>query len=126
MLAAWNRATLSRWWPCSQWQARPCSWCAPVWRRNGCTGVASPAGDASGGRGADDSPRVNVRPLTTVPRARPEETAGEILAGLRAGSFESAVDVAVLDEGRLLGFVPIERLLAALLQRGQTDWSSRR
>ena len=56
---------------------------------------------------------MNVRPLTTVPRAGPEETAGEILAGLRAGSFESAVDVAVLDEGRLLGLVPIERLLAA-------------
>jgi magnesium transporter len=56
---------------------------------------------------------VNVQPLTTVPRAGPEATAGEILADLRAGSFESAVDVAVLEERRLLGLVPIERLLAA-------------
>ena len=56
---------------------------------------------------------MNVQPLPTVPRFGPNATAGEILAGLRAESFASAVDVAVLDEGRLLGLVRIERLLAA-------------
>jgi magnesium transporter len=57
---------------------------------------------------------MNVRPLTAIPRAAPDATAGAVLAGLRDTAFESAVDVAVLDaDGRLAGLVPIERLLAA-------------
>jgi magnesium transporter len=57
---------------------------------------------------------VSVRPLTAVPRVRPEANARDVLTGLGDVSFESAVDVAVLDGGgRLLGLVPIERLLAA-------------
>ena len=54
-----------------------------------------------------------MRPLTAIPEAGPESRAGDVLAALVRRRFESAVDVVVLDGGRLLGLVSIERLLAA-------------
>jgi len=48
-----------------------------------------------------------------VPVARPDATAGEVRAGLAEKSFDCADDIVVLDGSRLLGLVPIERLLAA-------------
>lgn len=48
-----------------------------------------------------------------VPRAGPKARAGDVVASLTGGSFDSATDVAVLDGERLVGLVPIERLLAA-------------
>lgn len=48
-----------------------------------------------------------------VPRARPDQSAGEVLASLAGHSFDSADDVVVLDGDRLQGLVPIEQLLAA-------------
>jgi magnesium transporter len=49
-----------------------------------------------------------------IPRAEPEARAGEVLTSLAGRTFESATEVAVLDDGgRLVGLVPIERLLAA-------------
>jgi magnesium transporter len=48
-----------------------------------------------------------------VPTAPPSETAGAARAALADSAYDSAVDVAVLDGGRLAGLVPIERLLAA-------------
>ena len=48
-----------------------------------------------------------------VPTARADETVGAVRAALAGGSYASAVDVAVLDGDRLVGLVPIERLLAA-------------
>lgn len=51
--------------------------------------------------------------LLGVPRAGPRSTAAEVREALSGVSFESAVDLAVCDGDRLLGLVPIERLLAA-------------
>jgi magnesium transporter len=48
-----------------------------------------------------------------VPTAGPEEIAGEIRAALAGQSFDSADSVVVLEGGRFVGIVPIERLLAA-------------
>jgi magnesium transporter len=50
---------------------------------------------------------------STVPTASPADLAGEVLGRLAGPSFETATDVVVLDGGRLLGVVPIGRLLAA-------------
>lgn len=50
---------------------------------------------------------------TNVPRARADGTAADVRALLDGTSFASATDVAVLDGERLVGIVPIERLLAA-------------
>jgi magnesium transporter len=51
--------------------------------------------------------------VSRVPRGRPETSAAEARAGLRAHAFDAANDVAVLDGETLAGVVPIERLLAA-------------
>ncbi|EFV93391.1 CBS domain-containing protein [Dietzia cinnamea P4] len=48
-----------------------------------------------------------------VPTAAPDDTAGHVVDGLRGGVFDSAAVVAVLADGRLLGLVTLERLLAA-------------
>ena len=50
---------------------------------------------------------------SAVPTASPADSAGEILGRLAAPAFDTATDVVVLDERRLLGVVPIARLLAA-------------
>jgi magnesium transporter len=48
-----------------------------------------------------------------VPLAARSASAGEVRSSLQGRSFDSATDVAVVEDGRLLGLVPIERLLAA-------------
>lgn len=48
-----------------------------------------------------------------IPLAGPSERAGEVRRSLAGRSFDSAADVAVVTDGRLLGLVAIERLLAA-------------
>ena len=58
-----------------------------------------------------------VAPETGIPRANPEALAGEVRKGLVGRSFASAVDLAVCDGDRLVGLVPIERLLAAAADR---------
>ena len=50
---------------------------------------------------------------TRVPVASANETVAEVRGGLSGRRFDSADDVAVLEESRLVGVVPIERLLAA-------------
>ncbi len=51
--------------------------------------------------------------VRNVPEAKPEERVGSVLDGMRGSTFDSAVVVAVCTSGRLVGLVPIERLLAA-------------
>ena len=51
--------------------------------------------------------------VRNVPEAKPEERVGSVLDGMRGSTFDSAVVVAVCTNGRLVGLVPIERLLAA-------------
>jgi magnesium transporter len=46
-----------------------------------------------------------------VPTATPDDTAEEIRRSLGGKEYESASDVAVCDDGRLLGLISIERLL---------------
>jgi magnesium transporter len=48
-----------------------------------------------------------------VPVAPPSESAESVLAAMVGTTFECADDVAVLDGGRFVGVVPIERLIAA-------------
>lgn len=48
-----------------------------------------------------------------VPQASSRTTAGEVRQDLVGRSFASAADVVVVDDGRLVGLVPIERLLTA-------------
>ena len=48
-----------------------------------------------------------------VPQAAPDDRAGEVLRGLAGGSFDCADDIVVLEDGELVGLVPIERLFAA-------------
>lgn len=70
------------------------------------------AGEA--GREPDDLLRVAAEHATaSVPVAAPGDRAGEVRAALSVRPLESAHDVAVLDGGRLVGLVPVERLLAA-------------
>ena len=52
-------------------------------------------------------------PVSNVPRSHPSARAGDVMASLAGGSFQSATEVAVVDGERLVGLVPIERLLAA-------------
>jgi magnesium transporter len=65
----------------------------------------------------DDEPdllRVAADHATrAVPTAAPDDAAGTVRASLAERRFDSADDVAVLDGERLVGIVPIERLLAA-------------
>ena len=58
-----------------------------------------------------------VAPEVGIPRARPEAPASEVREDLVGRSYASAVDVAVCDGERLVGLVPIERLLAADAER---------
>lgn len=51
--------------------------------------------------------------VSAVPRAAPRSRAGDVREALAGATFESAVDVAVCDGERLVGLVPIEKLLAA-------------
>jgi magnesium transporter len=51
--------------------------------------------------------------VSAVPRAEPLSRAGDIREALAGEPFETAIDVAVCDDGLLLGLVPIERVLAA-------------
>jgi magnesium transporter len=48
-----------------------------------------------------------------VPRARPADLAGRVRESLLGRRFDCADDVAVLEGAKLVGVVPIERLLAA-------------
>jgi magnesium transporter len=48
-----------------------------------------------------------------VPTVAPETTAAAVIAGLRGQRFESATHVAVVEDGRLVGVLPMEDLLAA-------------
>lgn len=48
-----------------------------------------------------------------VPKARPGQSIGEVRDALVGTSYESAVDVAVLVEGKLVGLVSIEALMAS-------------
>lgn len=55
---------------------------------------------------------------TNVPTCRANDRAGEVRDALLRGSYDSVGDIAVLDPGpqggqRLLGLIPVERLLAA-------------
>jgi magnesium transporter len=68
----------------------------------------------------DDAPinrssdRVGRYLVTTVATARSDETSEQVFARLTGQSFESLENVHVLDaQGRLIGLVPIARLLAA-------------
>jgi len=58
-------------------------------------------------------PDVGNRWVREVPRAAAADQAHKVLAELEGKLFESAVDVAVCEGERLVGLVPIERLLAA-------------
>jgi magnesium transporter len=51
--------------------------------------------------------------VTDVPRAAPGSTAGEVRDSLAGARFASAAEIAVVEDGRLIGLVSIERLLAA-------------
>lgn len=51
--------------------------------------------------------------VADVPRAAPQVSARELRAALAGERFASATEIAVLEEERLVGVVPIERLLAS-------------
>ena len=51
--------------------------------------------------------------VSNVPRADSGARAGDIVAALAGETFENATELAVVDGDRLVGLVPIERLLAA-------------
>ncbi|MBM3944163.1 MAG: magnesium transporter [SAR202 cluster bacterium] len=50
---------------------------------------------------------------TVVPVAAPSDTAGALLLALRARTYDSAADIAVCEQGRLVGMLRIEDLLAS-------------
>ena len=52
-----------------------------------------------------------------VPSAAPHELAGDVRDGLVGSRFESAEDVIVLEDGSVVGILPVERLLAAPADR---------
>ena len=51
--------------------------------------------------------------VSNVPQAHPAARAGETVASFAGKAFENATELAVVDGARLVGLVPIERLLAA-------------
>ncbi len=64
--------------------------------------------------GAEDLLGVAADHATAkVPKASPGQSAGEVRDVILGATFESAVDVAVLDGEELVGLVPIEALLGA-------------
>jgi magnesium transporter len=71
---------------------------------------------------AEGGPTANVRrprgsagqeAVAEVPRAAPSARVEEVRASLAGRAFATATEVAVVDDERLVGLVPIERLLAA-------------
>jgi magnesium transporter len=56
---------------------------------------------------------ARATPTSEVPQASSRATAGEVRQDLVGRSFASAADVVVVDDRRLVGLVPIERLLTA-------------
>jgi magnesium transporter len=56
---------------------------------------------------------ARATPTSEVPQASSRATAGEVRQDLVGRSFTSAADVVVVDDRRLVGLVPIERLLTA-------------
>lgn len=61
-----------------------------------------------------DSSGVAVQHASTnIPIAAPGGTVDELFTGLRVREFDSAAVVAVCEDGRLLGLLTVERLLAA-------------
>jgi magnesium transporter len=56
---------------------------------------------------------VDTLVVTNVPRATPGERAGDVRQALVGQAFDTAVDVAVVEDGALRGLVTIEKLLAA-------------
>lgn len=73
--------------------------------------------------GVDDVPRGTKEAFASktagpaarsdVPRAAPDERAGDVRRRLVGERFASASEIAVLDDGLYVGVIPIERLLAA-------------
>jgi magnesium transporter len=69
---------------------------------------------AEAGQARDDPVRMAAEHATaSVPVAAPGDRAGAVRDALTTRPLESAHDVAVLEGGRLVGIVPVERLLAA-------------
>ncbi len=50
---------------------------------------------------------------TSVPTCSPEDSASLVRGALRRRTFDTVADVAVLADGRLVGLIPAERLVAA-------------
>jgi magnesium transporter len=48
-----------------------------------------------------------------IPVAGPDDPAGEVHSAMAGAAYDSVADVAVLEDGRLAGIVPIEALMAA-------------
>lgn len=71
--------------------------------------------DTSIDRGGEiDSTTALAYATTRVPQTHPDDTAADILHQLgRGGRYDSMTDVAVIETGRLVGLIPIERLFAA-------------
>jgi magnesium transporter len=57
--------------------------------------------------------RVAELVVRSVPSADASERVGDVRAALLRGSFEQATDVVVLENDRVAGLVPVERVLAA-------------
>jgi magnesium transporter len=58
-------------------------------------------------------PEASAQATARVPTARPGQLVGDVRAALVGSRFDCADDVAVVASDRLVGMVPIERLLAA-------------
>jgi magnesium transporter len=71
----------------------------------------------------DDSPLHIDGELATarVPIASPDDVVAEIRAGLAGKEFDCVDDIAVLDGRRLVGILPIEKLMAAEAGRRAAD-----
>lgn len=59
------------------------------------------------------APSLNALATARIPRARPDEPAGDVRDALADRRFDSVAAVAVLDGDRLVGLVMLEALLAA-------------
>lgn len=62
-----------------------------------------------------------AEPVAGVPVCHLQDSAEEVLGVITGRSFECADDIAVLDAGRLVGLLPIERLLAADSEAGVSE-----
>ena len=72
-------------------------------------GASEAVGVSDAALGRDATAHVAVR----VPRAGPGDRAGDVRSSLVGERFDCADDIAVLDGERIVGLLPIERLLAA-------------